>query len=83
MADPRLVSCRADVPTCGLTCLGPGLGGPTAAIGPASGIVWPHVPDVNVDSRASAPLGDGPVWSGPVMTPAGRLLIRKMDEHLR
>jgi hypothetical protein len=53
------------------------------AIGRASGLVWPHVPDVKVDRRASAPLEDGVAWSGPVMTRAGRLLIRKMDEHLR
>ncbi len=45
--------------------------------------MWPHVPDVNVDRRASAPLDDGVAWSGSLMTPAGRLLIRKMDEHLR
>jgi len=53
------------------------------AIGRASGLVWPHVPDVNVERRASAPVEDGVCWSGPVMTPAGRLLITKMMEHLR
>jgi hypothetical protein len=53
------------------------------AIGPASGLVWPHVADVNVDRRASAPLEDAVAWSGAVMTPAGRLLITKMQEHLR
>jgi hypothetical protein len=53
------------------------------AVGPESVRVWPHVPNVNVDRRASVPLGDGLAWPGRVTTPAGRLLIRKMDEHLR
>src|SRR5438876_3587232 len=36
-----------------------------------------------VDCRASTTFEDGVAWSRPGMTPAGRLLIRKMDEHLR
>jgi len=34
------------------------LGGPTRAVGPPSGLVWPHVPDVNVDRWAIVPLED-------------------------
>src|ERR1700694_513723 len=48
MAPPRLVGCRADVPTGCLRCLDSGLGGPTSAVGPESVLVWQHVPDVNV-----------------------------------
>jgi hypothetical protein len=45
--------------------------------------VWPHVPDVNVTIGPALRLEDVVAWSGSVMTPVGRLLIRKMDEHLR
>jgi hypothetical protein len=59
IAPPRLVGCRADVPTCGLTCLDSGLRGPhppSAQSPPLCGHASPHV---NVDRRASAPLEDG------------------------
>ena len=52
------------------------------AIGGASGLVWPHVPDVTSDYECQG----SPVNSSlglDVMSPDGRLLITKMQEHLR
>jgi hypothetical protein len=69
-SDPRRVGRRADVPACGLTCPDSGLGGSSSAVGPESGLVRTHVRDVDVD-----PTSDD--------VALGRLLIRKMDEHLR
>ena len=80
----RAAARRADAPTCGLTSPEPGLGGPHAPVGRESVRVWPHVADVNADRRTSGPLEDEVPWSRTSDDVAlARLLIRKMDEHLR
>jgi hypothetical protein len=50
------------------------------AVGPASGLVWPHVAKVKSDSQGKC--GEL-VFVQDVMSPDGRLLITKMQEHLR
>jgi len=68
---------RADVPTCGLTCRDSGLGGPH----PPSAQNLPLCGDTSPTSTWTIGparwLEDGVASSGSVMTPAGRLLIRK------
>ena|SRR3989442_7934158 len=51
-------------------------------IGRASGLVWPRVADVTSDRERQGTSGEL-VLGLDVMSPDGRLLITKMDEHLR
>ncbi len=52
------------------------------AIGRASGLVWPHAADVTSDHERQG-TSDELVLVPYVMSPYGRLLITKMQEHLR
>ena len=52
------------------------------AIGRAFGLVWPRVADVTSDHERQGKSGEL-VLGLDVMSPYGRLLITKMQEHLR
>ena len=69
MAIPKVAALGPTRPRGASRAQTPGWLAGTPAGGPESALVWPHVPDVNVDRRASAPLEDGVAWSRRVMTP--------------
>src|SRR5713226_1821065 len=80
MAIAKLVGSRPDVPTCGLTCRDSGLGGPHLPSAQRRALCGHTSPTSSRTVRASA-VNSSLVWD--MMSPDGRLPIRKMDEHLR
>src|SRR2546430_89207 len=82
MAIARLVGSPADVPTCGLTGRDSGLGGPCAPSAQRRALCGHTSPTSRGTHERQGTSGE--LDLGPdVMSPYGRLLITKMQEHLR